>query len=66
MSPSAAVELVQRPDDTADVVKKRLETYYEQTRPVVDYYKAKGAVHDIDANGDADAVAGEIFALLDR
>jgi adenylate kinase len=57
-------ELVQRPDDTAEVVKKRLETYYEQTRSVVDYYKAKGAVHDIDANGDADAVAAEIFEQL--
>ncbi|UCD53538.1 MAG: adenylate kinase [Phycisphaerales bacterium] len=58
-------ELVQRPDDTADVVKNRLATYYEQTKPVVDYYKAKRTVHDVDANGDADAVAALLFEKLD-
>jgi len=57
-------QLVQRPDDTAEVVKNRLATYYEQTKPVVDYYKAKRTVHDIDGNGDADAVAGLLFEKL--
>jgi len=57
--------LVQRPDDTADVVKNRLATYYEQTKPVVDYYKAKRTVFDVDANGDADAVAGLLLEKLD-
>ena len=57
-------QLVQRPDDTAEVVKNRLATYYEQTRPVVDYYKAKRTVHDVDANGDADAVARLLFEKL--
>lgn len=56
--------LTQRPDDTEEVVRDRLETYYAQTKPVVDYYKAKGTVHDIDANGDADAVAAMIFEKL--
>jgi len=57
--------LVQRPDDTAEVVKNRLATYYEQTKPVVDYYKAKRGVQDLDANGDADAVAKVLFEKLD-
>jgi len=57
--------LVQRPDDTAEVVKNRLATYYEQTRPVVDYYKARRTVHDVDANADADAVAALLFEKLD-
>jgi adenylate kinase len=59
------VKLVQRPDDTAEVVKNRLATYYEQTKPVVDYYKAKRTVHDVDANGDAGAVAALLFEKLD-
>lgn len=59
------VKLVQRPDDTAEVVKNRLATYYEQTKPVVDYYKAKRTVYDVDANGDADAVAALLFEKLD-
>lgn len=57
--------LVQRPDDTEEVVRNRLETYYRQTEPVVNYYKANQTVHDIDGNGDPDAVAEAIFAILD-
>jgi len=57
--------LVQRPDDTEEVVRNRLETYYRQTKPVVDYYASGRTVHDIDANGDADAVAQVIFRRLD-
>jgi adenylate kinase len=58
-------KLVQRPDDTADVVKNRLATYYQQTKPVVDYYKAKRTVNDVDADGDADRVAALLFKMLD-
>jgi adenylate kinase len=57
--------LVQRPDDTEEVVRNRLETYYRQTEPVVEYYRAGRTVDDIDANGDADAVADVIFRRLD-
>jgi adenylate kinase len=57
--------LVQRPDDTEEVVRNRLETYYRQTEPVVDYYKARQTVLDVDADGEADAVAAEIFRRLD-
>lgn len=57
--------LVQRPDDTEEVVRNRLETYYRQTEPVVGYYRSGRTVHDIDAGGDADAVAQVIFRMLD-
>jgi len=57
--------LVQRPDDTEEVVRNRLETYYRQTEPVVGYYKAGRTVDDVDAGGDADAVAQGIFRRLD-
>ncbi len=58
-------KLVQRPDDTAEVVKTRLKNYNEQTAPLVDYYKSRNAVYDIDANGDAKEVRDEIFSKLD-
>jgi len=58
-------KLIQRPDDTEEVVRNRLETYYRQTKPVVDYYRARRTVYDIDANGDADIVAAKIFEKLD-
>jgi adenylate kinase len=57
--------LVQRPDDTAEVVKNRLATYYEQTEPVVEYYKTRRDVRDVAADGDADAVAAVLFEQLD-
>jgi len=57
--------LVQRPDDTEEVVKNRLETYYRQTEPVVDYYRAGRTVHDIGADGDPDTVVAVIFQKLD-
>ncbi len=47
------------------VVKNRLATYYQQTEPVVEYYRSKRTVHDIDANEDADSAAAVIFRKLD-
>jgi adenylate kinase len=58
-------ELVQRPDDSLEVVTNRLKTYHRQTKPVVDYYKKNNTVYDIDANKGADEVAGLIFKYLD-
>lgn len=58
-------KLIRRPDDNPEVVAKRLETYHQQTEPLVDYYKKKGIVHDFDANGEADKVASSIFNALD-
>jgi adenylate kinase len=57
--------LVQRPDDTHEVVKNRLKNYHEQTEPVVDYYKNNGSVQDIDANEGADEVTVLLFEKLD-
>jgi adenylate kinase len=59
-------KLIQRRDDSPEVVAKRLETYYQQTEPVVVYYKNNSrTVHDIDANDSADKVANLIFKKLD-
>jgi adenylate kinase len=59
-------ELVQRPDDSVEIVANRLETYHRQTEPVVDYYKkSSGTVYDIDANDNIDQVSALIFEKLD-
>jgi adenylate kinase len=57
-------ELIQRPDDSPEVVANRLKTYHHQTEPVVDYYKNNGNVYDIDANSDADEVSTLILDKL--
>jgi adenylate kinase len=63
---SDGTKLVQRPDDSAEVVANRLETYHQQTEPVVDYYKDNGStIYDIDANKDVDEVSSLVFGKLD-
>ncbi|MGA2171487.1 MAG: adenylate kinase [Sedimentisphaerales bacterium] len=57
--------LIQRPDDTAEVVVTRLKNYNEQTAPLVDYYKRRNTVYDIDANRDAEVVSKLVFSKLD-
>ncbi|KAI9716539.1 MAG: adenylate kinase [Candelaria pacifica] len=42
--------LIQRSDDNADTLKKRLSTYHEQTSPVVTYYQRTGIWKPIDAS----------------
>jgi len=61
-------KLIQRPDDSSEVVANRLKTYHRQTKPVLDYYKNNpGAreIYDIDANKNADEVSTLIFERLD-
>ena len=41
-------ELQRRPDDTAELVKKRLEVYFRQTAPLVDWYREKGVLMEVD------------------
>jgi adenylate kinase len=58
-------ELVQRPDDTEQVLANRLKTYHQQTEPLVDYYKKNSTVYDFDADRDPDDVRASMFEKLD-
>jgi len=62
---SDGTKLIQRPDDSPEVVANRLQTYHQQTEPVVDYYRNNRMVYDIDANKNADEVSTLIFEKLD-
>ena len=57
-------ELYQRPDDTAEKVRVRLEVYHSKTEPIIDYYKQQGLVQTISALGKvADVTARAMEAL---
>ncbi|CAD7946709.1 unnamed protein product [Amoebophrya sp. A120] len=45
-----------RVDDNEEAIKKRLDTFYSQTKPVVDYYKHMGRLRSVNADGDIDSV----------
>lgn len=51
--------LVQRTDDTAEVVKERLSAYHGQTQPLEDYYRGKGLMVEIDGTAGVDSVFGQ-------
>jgi len=57
-------EVITRKDDEAATVEKRIEVYNEQTAPLVDYYRKKGILVEIDANDSIDAVQAKVDAAL--
>lgn len=59
------VELKTRDDDNADIAKKRFDTYFEQTAPLVEFYENKGVLHKIDANGSIDEVWERLLKVIE-
>ncbi len=48
--------LTQRKDDNEETAKERFETYFHETAPLIDYYKARGVLKEINADGSIDEV----------
>ncbi|MFJ5551120.1 adenylate kinase [Streptomyces sp. NPDC093225] len=59
-------ELYQRPDDTEDTVRNRLDVYHTQTEPIIDYYKAQGLVVTISALGEVQDVTRRAMGALNK
>ena len=59
-------ELYQRPDDTEETVKKRLQVYFAETAPLMDYYTQAGKLLELDGEGGVDEVGGRIIEALHR
>jgi adenylate kinase len=58
--------LIQRPDDTAEVVKQRLDAYHKQTAPLEAYYRRKGILAEADGTRDMDAVFATLSEVVRR
>ncbi|KAM0940027.1 putative adenylate kinase [Dioscorea sansibarensis] len=56
--------LIQRKDDTAEVLKSRLEAFHRQTAPVIDYYSKKGNVVQLHAEKPPKEVTAEVQKAL--
>jgi adenylate kinase len=59
-------ELYQRPDDKETSVKKRLEVYFTETAPLIDYYTQTGKLLEIDGEGSVAEVGRKITTALQR
>jgi len=57
-------ELYQRPDDTPEAVKKRLQVYFAETAPLIAYYAKSGKLVEVDGEGEVAAVRPRIAAVI--
>jgi adenylate kinase len=53
-----------RADDTADVIRRRLEVYFEQTAPLVAVYSERGILLKVDGMGEVAGVTERILSAL--
>lgn len=59
-------ELVQRSDDRPETVQSRLTVYEQQTAPLIDYYKRKNLLSELDGSGSVETVQARLVALLSK
>jgi adenylate kinase len=57
-------DLRRRADDTPEALAERLRLYDEQTEPLLDYYRARGVVHEVDGNRPIERVTTDLLGLL--
>jgi adenylate kinase len=57
-------ELYQRPDDTPETQKHRIEVYFEQTAPLIDYYREKGLLVEVDGRPGIDEIQAELLGVI--
>ncbi|MCH3906846.1 MAG: adenylate kinase [Sphaerochaeta sp.] len=58
--------LIQRDDDKPEAIAHRLEVYATSTEPLINYYRAKGLIIDLDASGEAHAITDALVKKLKK
>jgi adenylate kinase len=59
-------QIIQRPDDREDVVRQRLAAYEQQTRPLIEFYRRRGQLLELDGSRDIASVQRDLLGLLER
>jgi adenylate kinase len=57
-------ELYQRADDNEETVRSRLDTYNDNTAPLIGYYRDKGVLKDVNGQGAIDEIFQNILGIL--
>ncbi len=57
-------ELIQRDDDKPEVIKRRLSVYKEQTEPLVEFYKKKGILGKVNAEGEIEKIFNAVCDII--
>ncbi|MCI0436127.1 MAG: adenylate kinase [Gemmatimonadetes bacterium] len=59
-------ELIQRPDDREETIRRRLEVYREQTEPLIAYYRGSGVpLHEVNGDSAVETVHAVIATVLE-
>lgn len=53
-----------REDNTLKAIMKRIDLFHEKTEPVIDFYRSKGVLHDIDGEKSIEQINHEILSKL--
>ena len=61
---SCGAELIQRADDKEEIVMNRLKIYHESTQPIIDFYREKGILVEVDGTRPIETVYEDIKAAL--
>lgn len=57
-------ELYQRPDDTPETQKHRIEVYFEQTAPLIQYYREKGLLVEVDGRQGIEDIQADLLEII--
>lgn len=58
--------LEQRNDDKPETVRRRLDVYHTQTKPLIAYYRAAGSLHEIDGERDIEKVQTDVVKAVEK
>ncbi len=58
-------ELYQRPDDTPETQKHRIEVYFEQTAPLIQYYREKGLLVEVDGRQGIEEIQADLLEIIE-
>lgn len=61
---NAGGELVQREDDNEETIRNRLAVYREQTEPLIEFYRKRGKLKSVDADGGIDDVYARFLSVI--
>lgn len=59
-------EIEHRSDDTPEVIKQRLANYFAQTKPLEDYYAAKGILRNVDGMGTVEEIFARVADVIEK
>jgi adenylate kinase len=56
--------LIQRKDDSEEVIRNRFKEFESQTRPLIEQYRSRNLLYEVDGSGEQRSVTEQIFRLL--